>query len=234
MLASLHLFRVRPSRVPLAAARMALDRRRLRAAPGLRFAKLVGTGDGRTFTVRDADPCTWGLFAVWDGPGALGEFERRSATAAAWRRLADERWRADLRPLRSRGRWSGREPFGAAPPPAGRAVAGPVAALTRARLRPGTMRVFWRAVPPVSADASARDGLLFAVGFGEAPVGVQGTFSVWADQERLGRFAYAGAAHRAAIRDTKRRRWYSEDLFARFEVVATSGTVRGRDPLTPG
>lgn len=233
-MASLHLFRVSPSRVPLAVARMALDRRHLRAAPGLRFAKLVGTGDGRTFTVRDADPCTWGLFAVWDGPEALGRFERRSPTARAWRRLADERWRADLRPLRSRGRWSGREPFGAPAPAGGGSVPGPVAALTRARLRLATMRVFWRAVPPVSADANARDGLLFAVGFGEAPVGVQGTFSVWGDEACLDRFAYAGAAHRSAIRDTQRYHWYSEELFARFEVTATSGTVRGRDPLAPG
>ncbi|MDP8978820.1 MAG: spheroidene monooxygenase, partial [Actinomycetota bacterium] len=143
-------------------------------------------------------------------------------------------WRADLRPLRSRGRWSGREPFGALATAGGGSVPGPVAAVTRARLRLATMRVFWRAVPPVSADANARDGLLFAVGFGEAPVGVQGTFSVWADQNRLDRFAYGGAAHRAAIHDTHRRRWYSEELFARFEVMATTGTVRGRDPLAPG
>lgn len=233
MLASLHLFRVSPSRVPLAVARMALDRRHLRATPGLCFAKLVGTGDGRTFTVRDTDPRTWGLFAVWDDAEALGRFERRSPTAKAWQRLAEERWRADLRPLRSRGRWSGREPFGAVAPAAGQ-VSGPVAALTRARLRPGRMRVFWRAVPPVSADARARDGLLFAVGFGEAPAGVQGTFSIWGDEECLDRFAYAGAAHRSAIRDTHRHRWYSEELFARFEVTATTGTVRGRDPLAPG
>ena len=67
-LVTLHLWRVEA--VPRALLRMGLDRARVRRTPGLRFAKLLGTGDGRTFTVRDADPHLWGLLATWTSPEA--------------------------------------------------------------------------------------------------------------------------------------------------------------------
>jgi hypothetical protein len=106
-----------------------------------------------------------------------------------------------------------------------------VAAVTRARLAPRKALGFWRAVPPVSADLHAGSGLRFALGIGEAPVGLQGTFSVWSDAAALNSFAYDRAAHVEAIRRTAEERWYTEELFARFAVLSAEGTVGGRDPL---
>ena len=197
-------------------ALVTLHRARVRRTPGVRFAKLLGTGDGRTFTVRDADPLRWGLLATWSQASAARDFED-SPVARAWSRLAVETWRADLRPVASRGTWSGRRPFGA-PVPA--RSSGPVAALTRARLRPAAAAGFWRSVPPVSTDLRGRPGLRAAVGIGEAPVGLQGTFSLWE----------SGAA---VVARTAPERWYAEELFARFDVVGTEGTLDGRDPLSP-
>src|SRR5215204_5717864 len=125
-LVTLHLWRVPRRAVPAAMARMATDRRPVRSQPGIRFAKLLGTGDGRTFTVRDADPRRWGLLAVWDDDAAAAALED-SPVAASWRRIADEEWSAWLRPLAARGRWSGCEPFGAPRP---QRWDGPVAAVT--------------------------------------------------------------------------------------------------------
>jgi hypothetical protein len=230
-LATLHLFDVTPARVPAAAARMALDRRLLTRTPGLTFWKLLGTGAGRTFTVADADPRRWGLFGVWASPDDLVRFEQRSPVAAAWRRLADDRWRADLRPLRARGSWGGRQPFAPAPPPR---WAGPVAAVTRARLRLGRMRTFWAAVPEVSADLAAVDGCRFALGIGEAPLGLQGTFSVWDSADAMTDYAYRRGPHRGAIDRTAATGWYAEELFARFGLLQATGTLRGGDPLAPG
>lgn len=226
-LVTLHLHRVPRAAVGAALVRMGADRRRLARTPGLRFWKLLGTGDGRTFDLRDADVRTWGLLAVWDGASALAAFERRSPVARAWGRIAEETWRADLRPLAARGRWSGREPFVPEGSPAHR---GPVAAITRARLTPGRMRRFWAAVPPVSAALHDQPGLRLAVGIGEAPVGLQGTFSLWDDTDALFAFAYRSAPHRAAIDETARQGWYAEELFARFAVLQTTGTVRGAAP----
>ncbi len=211
---------------------MALDRRHLARTRGLDFWKLLGTGDGRTFTPGDADPCRWGLLGVFPERDALVDFERGSVTLRRWRDLAEERWRGDLVPLRSHGTWSGRRPFEPAAAATRTGWDGPVAAVTRARLRWSLQRPFWRAVPPVAAAANAQPGLRLAVGIGEAPVGLQGTLSVWDSARELAGFAYRGAAHRHAIAETDRRGWYAEELFARFALVGSTGTVDGRDPLS--
>ncbi len=226
-LVTLHLWRVPPRSVGRALLRMGTDRSRVRRTPGVRFAKMLGTGDGRTFTTRDADPTRWGLLATWARPGDARAFEG-SPVARGWRALADETWRVDLVPVVSRGRWSGREPFGD-PVPA--PTSGPVAAVTRARLVPRRAARFWSAVPPVSAELHASPGLLAAVGIGEAPVGLQGTFSLWRDAGDLRDFAHRGAAHREVIARTGPEGWYAEELFARLAVVGSAGTLDGRDPL---
>jgi hypothetical protein len=230
-LVRLTLWGVPPVAVPAAALRMALDRLHLRRTRGLRFAKLLGTGDGRTFTVRDADPLHWGLLTVWDDDGARRRFAS-GATSRGWDRLARERLDVTLRPIASRGRWSGREPFGN---PVPRRVDGPVAALTRARIRASRTRAFWRSVPAVSQDLHTVPGLRLAVGIGEAPVGLQGTFSLWESSAPLVEFAHRRAAHADVVARTPREGWYTEELFARFEVLDVTGTFEGRSPAAePG
>lgn len=218
-------FRIPFGRVPVALWRVAVDRSRARRVPGVRFAKLLGSGDGRTFDPRDADLTLWAVLVVWEDPEAA---RQHVPVLEAWQRLASEHWRAELEPLSARGAWSGTAPFG---DPRRRDPGGLVAAITRARLRPTRMLRFWRAVPPVTRDLHTREGLLLAIGIGEAPIGVQGTFSVWTSAEALTAFAYGGAAHREAIRRTATDGWYAEELFARFAVRVTTGTLRGRDPL---
>jgi len=228
--ATLHLFGVSGAGVARALLRMGLDRAPLASTPGLRFSKLLGTGSGRTFTLRDADPRRWGLFGVWDDAAALDAFEAGSPVPRAWAGIADERWRAELAPVRSRGRWAGRDPLASAlwtQPPAGASVA----VLTRARIRSSRSLAFWRAVPPVSADLHRQPGLRDAIGIGEAPVGLQATFSVWDSAADLTAYAYGGDPHRQAIRRTRDEGWYAEELFSRFAVLAREGTVNGVDPL---
>lgn len=225
-LVTLHLWRVRPRTVPVAVLRMGRDRGRVRRTPGLRFAKLLGTGDGRTFTLRDADPLRWALLATWTDPDAAQDFED-SAVIRSWERDAVESCRLDLQPVASRGTWSGRLPFGDPTPVR---ATGPVAALTRARLRVAAAPAFYRSIPPVSADLRTRPGLRAAVAIGEAPVGLQGTFSLWESTEALKDFARA-EAHAAVVARTEPERWYAEELFARFAVVGRRGTLDGVDPL---
>jgi hypothetical protein len=231
--ASLHLYGVSGVGVGRALIRMGTSRRQLRNVPGLRFWKLLGTGDGRTFTVQDADPNRWGLFAVWDSIENMRAYEM-SRSGLGWSSMADETWSAVLRPLASHGLWAGREPFAGinlsrSPGAPGGSIGSParVAALTRARIRPSQWRAFWNAVPPVATAASNAPGLQWAVGIGEAPVGLQATFSLWDSESSLRTFAYQGAAHSVAIEQTKLTGWYSEELFARFEVLSTQGTVEG-------
>jgi len=225
-LVTLHLWGIPASRLPRALLRMGLDRAHLRRTPGLRFGKLLGTGSGRTFRVGDADPGRWGLLATWDSAEAAASFEA-GPTARAWSALCRERLRVDLRPLSSRGRWSRRRPFGD-PTPAPHA--GPVAAVTRARIAASKALTFWRAVPPVSADLHRSPGLRLAVGIGEAPVGLQGTFSLWDSAAALTDFAHHRGPHAEAVRRTAEVGWYAEELFARFAVLSVEGTFDGRSP----
>jgi hypothetical protein len=205
---------------------MATTRSHLKATPGLRFTKLLGTGDGRTFTVRDADPLHWGLLSVWDDERAAAAFGDHAATKS-WRRIAHEELVVRMTPLASRGTWAGRAPFG---DPVPRRTRGPVASITRARILARKTLTFWRAVPPVSADLHQVDGLRLAVGIGEAPVGLQGTFSLWRDSAALNEFAHGRAPHRAAVCRTPLEHWYAEELFARFEVLGVDGTYAGQHP----
>jgi hypothetical protein len=220
---TLHLWRVPAGRLPRVLWRMARDRSGLRALPGVRFAKLVGTGRGRAFGAGSADLTRWAAIVAWSDREAADGFDA-GEVARAWRRLAVSSCRIDCRPERSRGRWAGVEPFGTpAPDPLTRSGHGPVLALTRARLRPARAATFWRAIRPITPAVRGAPGLLSAFGFGEAPVGWQGTVSVWANPTDLVEFAYRHPQHVGAILGTARHRWYAEELFARFVVLDVVG-----------
>ena len=226
-LVTLHVWGVRPTAVPAALGRMATDRALLRGS-GARWTKLLGTGSGRTFTARDADPRHWALLATWDSPADAAWFER-SAPVRGWGRLADERLRLAMTPVASRGLWGGVAPFGD-PPPRRPAAGAPVVSITRARVRVRSWHTFTGAVPPVSGDLAQVDGLRMAIGVGEAPLGLQGTVSLWRDSEALTAFAHGRAPHRAVVERTPREDWYAEELFARMAVVSVEGTLAGREP----
>ncbi|HEU4346965.1 MAG TPA: monooxygenase, partial [Actinoplanes sp.] len=161
MLVTLHVWRVAKRELGSTLPRMATEPRRLRALPGVRFAKVLGTGKGVTFGLGDADPTRFAALVAWDGPGDPAAVDRR------WRHKV----RLDLTPLSSRGAWAGRNPF--EPDPAATET-GPVLALTRARLRPAKALAFWRAIPAVAREVAAAPGLLARFGIGEAPIGWQG------------------------------------------------------------
>ena len=213
-LVTLHVWRVRRRSVPGALRRMAREPGRLRKMPGVRFAKLLGTGKGTTFGIGDADLTRYAAVVAWRGapdPDAIDE---------RWRKIAAGSVRLDLTPLTARGRWSGSTPFGY---PRGGKPDGMVLALTRARLRARKALTFWRAIPAVAGELADAPGLLAGFGVGEAPVGWQGTVSVWRSTTDLTGFAYRQPEHRAVIARTPADRWYAEDLFARFAVRGISG-----------
>lgn len=219
---ALHVWGTRhPAR---AVTTLALTRPRIRHLPGCTFAKLLGTGHGTTFSVRDADLHHWAAVTCWTTPHALAAFAS-SAPYAAWSDISYETATLVMRPLRTRGVWSGREPF---TPVDAERVEGALAVLTRARIRPAQWRRFWSAVPPVAAELRQSAALL-ALGIGEAPVGFQGTFSLWRDEESLRDFAYRGPAHLEAIRRTDSTGWYAEELFTRFAVDSATGHYRSHD-----
>jgi len=212
----LDVWQVPTSRIPGALWRMARDPFALRNVPGLAFHKSLGTGAGRRFTATDADLRQWALLTVWTGDPVY-----LRPTLRQWERLTPIHTRLELSPIASHGQWSGHSPFIAEPDL--RTWPGPVAAITRARVKTRQWRQFQQAVPPVAGILDEQPGLLYRIGIGEAPIGLQGTFSVWSDPAAIKAFAYAVPEHRAVIEQTHASGWYAEELFARFAVVDVSG-----------
>jgi hypothetical protein len=229
-LVTFHLWQVPRAGIPGAIARMALHRGPVRRTPGLLFGKLLGTGNGQTFTVRDADLHHWGLLATWRSLDDAVAFEK-SPLLSRWRHSSLEHLTVKMKPLTSRGHWSRRQPFG---DPIPHRWSGPIAAVTRARLNPLRTRAFWQAVPEVSRDLQHSPGLRLAIGIGEAPIGLQGTFSLWSSGTALSEFAQRRSPHRRVITRTAEVKWYSEELFARLAVLETTGTFRGQSMNSEG
>jgi hypothetical protein len=202
----LHVWRVRPAAVPRALWGMAADRRPLRR--DATFVKLLGTGRGGGFGAGRADLTRWAAIIVGD---AAVTPPMRGATARCVLTLA---------PVASRGTWAGRAPFvpERTPPDDGM-----IAVLTRARLRPRKAPAFWKAIDPVSRALPGAQGLICAFGIGEAPVGFQGTVSLWRGAADVVRFAYRQPEHAAVVDRTAREGWYAEELFARFRVLDVTG-----------
>lgn len=107
----------------------------------------------------------------------------------------------------------------------------PVAVLTRARIATLHWPAFYRSVPAVEAHLRRQPGLLAVVGIGEAPVGLQATFSLWRSTAAMDAFAYRNSPHEAVVRRTRAGGWFGEELFARFRPYRSTGTWDGTDPL---
>lgn len=233
-LASFHLSRYPTRHAVGAMADLVARRRALEATPGLRFARRLGTGRGSAMGL-GADLRRWATFAVWDDEEALDTFLDSSPVAARWADHAEETWSVRLAPLAAHGSWGGVAALtgmaGDAATSAGVGPDEPVAVLTRARIPIRHWPAFYRAVPAVDDHLRRSPGLLAALGIGEAPVGLQATFSLWRSAAHMEAFAYGGSPHEEVVRRTRRHGWFREELFARFRPYRSAGTWDGIDPL---
>ena len=222
--------RYTPRKAWLGALHMATQRRPLARVPGLRFARLLGTGSGIGFSAVP-DPRTWALFASWDGEDAWARFDAESAVMRQYRERGEEIYTIFLTPLSSHGRWGGVAPFDPLPSPPPPSDGGPVAVLTRATIRLSRARRFWSQVGPVDDTLRGHPDLLLTFGAGEVPWLKQATLSFWRSAEAMRAWAYRTPHHTEVVRRTRGEAWYAEELFARFRPLATRGTFLGGDPL---
>jgi hypothetical protein len=215
-----YFWNIEKKSLPFAFFSMARDRRRLRNSRGVHFAKMLGTGTGENFTPSDADLSRWGALIVLD-ESQLESFDG-NPVIQGWNKRASNQVRMILDPIASHGFWSGSNPFDWSHAPAADAK---VVAITRARIKWLQNFRFWAAVPPVSTELHQSPGLVAAIGIGEAPIGLQGTFSLWENGKALRDFAYKGQAHQRAIEATAQYNWYAEELFSRFAVRNVRGKL---------
>jgi hypothetical protein len=189
----------------------------LRAVPGLRMAKALGSGFEGGFGLRPS-PSRQGLFLLFGDEASADAFIDHSPIFAAYRQRSADFVVAKLRATSCRGAWSGVSMAATAATP----VAGPVAALTRASIRLTRAWPFWRHSPLSEAALASAAGCRLAVGLGEAPVLRQATFSVWDSQAAMDAYARSGP-HLDAIRSAMAGGWFSESMFVRFVPVLLRG-----------
>lgn len=207
-------------------AQMALARRALAGLPGLTFFKLMGAGTGEGFTPVP-DTGVVALLTVWPDLGTAQTQTRDSSVFSRYHTRAREAWTVHLTPRSAWGAWARQMPFTAVQGE----YLGPVAALTRARVRPAVLLKFWQRVPNISRAIGRDPKVIFKQGVGEVPWLHQMTFSIWPDTAAMAAFARADGPHAAAIRDVRAGGWFSEELYARFAILASEGTWHGADPL---
>ncbi len=200
----------------------------LNQTPGLLFYKLLGSGQGKGFSLTP-DFRRYGLMATWESQEAATDFFQNSSLIRDYRQHTDEIWTVWLYPLQSHGQWDGKAPFQPALPTGH--VAGPVAVLTRASVNWLKLPRFMRYAPGATRALDSAKGLICSIGLGELPFIRQATFSVWESAEAIKAYAYQDPMHQEVIQRTRAEKWYSEELFARFSPFASDGTWHGTDPL---
>ncbi|WGH80346.1 spheroidene monooxygenase [Jannaschia sp. GRR-S6-38] len=219
---TLSLYRFDPLRDRLwAFAQMGLSRWPLARLPGLRFWKLMGSGTGEGFTPIP-NTAVWAILCCWSDPAAA-RAGLSAPVLGRWSDRATEFCTLTLDTVSARGRWSGAQPFAGAAAPTG-----PLAALTRATIRPRNLLRFWRRVPDISARVGEDPAVRLKIGVGEVPLLHQVTFSVWPDAQAMARFARNSGPHAEAIRAVRDGDWFAEELYARFRITDAEGRWQGR------
>ena len=233
MLVTLTIVRYKKWQIPFAFLAMAWFRFPLYWNKNISFYKLMGSGKNGTFD-KVPDLLQWAVLLVYaEGKQALNEKTLDAGLGKSILRWLQwfkcESFTLFLSPLEGHGLWDRQQPFGVlsqAP-----AHEGPVGTLTRATIRISKLPHFWKNVAPVAQQMTLAAGYITSFGIGEVPWIKQATFSIWKSKEDMKRFAYGMKVHAEVVKKTRTERWYSEDMFVRFAILHTIGTLRGKDPL---
>jgi hypothetical protein len=202
------------------------------------FHKTLGCGQGGTFSKRP-DWQQWGVLVVKESIPVEELNEQKthqylksiygSFIVNWWKFFGCETWTVILQPIEGHGTWNGKEAFGHLPSKTD--YEGMIAILTRASIRPSKLGRFWKHVEAASAEMAGADGFLFSQGIGEWLWIRQATLSFWQSKEQMKQFAYKMKDHAEVIRKTRQEKWYSEDMFVRFKVLKSFGTLKGIQPV---
>jgi hypothetical protein len=206
---------------------MALFRLPLSFNKKISFFKLLGSGKGGKF-VKSPDWRQWGIFTVSD-TADIDNIKLYGSFINKWLSFFNsETWTVFLEPIQSHGKWDRKEPFGVL---SKENYEGSIAVLTRATINLSKVKAFWKDIEAVATTMENTAGFKMALSIGETPFVKQATFSVWESKESMMSFAYKMHQHNDIIRKTRVDKWYKEELFARFKIINTVGTINGKNPL---
>ena len=179
------------------------------------FYKMLGTGGKGGFIYPDFS--VYSLLCVWDKTEYLNEFIESSNHAKEIKTKAKRRTDYIMEPIFSNGLWDNINPFKVKENREFKNE-NKIGVITRGKIKLSKQMDFWLNVSSASDAIKNANGVEFYKGIGELPLLYQATFSVWKNHKSISDFAYKNKAHSEIIKKTRDRKWYSEDLFARFEI----------------
>ncbi|MEO0676521.1 MAG: spheroidene monooxygenase [Pseudomonadota bacterium] len=206
---------------------MGVSRMLLPRVPDVGFWKLCGSGTGEGFTPIP-NTAVYAILCTWPDAETAKARVEGEAFFERYRSKARESWTVYLTPTQSRGNWSGEEPFETTR----EAPEGPLAALTRATIKPKVLLKFWGRVPDISSKIGLDENVAFKIGIGEVPWLHQVTFSIWPSSRAMAEFARKDGPHARAIKAVREGAWFREELYARFAVTGEHGQWEGKSPLS--
>ena len=204
---------------------MAFFRLPLLFSKKIRFWKLMGCGKNGTFDIYP-DLLQWALLINTE---IAQEPVIPEIINSWWKFFRCEVWTIKMEPIEGHGTWDGKECFGNLPKQT--EYDDRIGILTRATIRLNKLRSFWKNVDQVALKMAGAEGFITSLGIGEIPWIKQATFSIWESKTLMRNFAYQSQEHAEVIRKTKKEDWYSEDMFVRFRIISSTGTLQGKDPL---
>jgi hypothetical protein len=225
MIAALTITKFRRINILFAFIGMAILRIPLWFNKDCKFWKLMGSGkDGQVDLAPDFKH--WAIITTWDNKAHCYEFYVNSFPMKWFRFFGFEAFTVLLKPLSAHGLWSGKEPFkvGSNYQPATEKIA----VITRARIKSNKLKEFRSNIKRAADQMKKSEGFVLSAGVGENPFLDQATFSIWENAETMKNYAYKSFDHADIIKLTRERKWYSEDLFARFEILELTGVFNGK------
>ncbi len=198
----------------------------LAGTEGLAFGRLLGSGAGNGFGLKP----NLGVYAFVGHWASRAAADRFFAAHPWWRnneRHLTEKTTFYLEATMTHGEWGGQQPF--TPQPEKHDPNAPVAVITRATIRTRKLADFWRYVPQTSASVYNHPERKLSIGVGEYPVFMQATFSLWTSGKAMRNFAYKSKHHAEAVKLTRERDWYKEEMFTRFRILEVDGNWNGTD-----
>lgn len=197
------------------------------------FFKLMGCGKNGVFSLQ-SDWNQWALLTYSADTGNFQDYEKWKQKYYGkfisnwWKFCGCETWTIILEPVLSHGTWN-KISLKTSPLPL--SIDEPVAVLTRATIKTHKAYDFWKNVVPIQKQITNIPGLTFSIGMGEMPLFRQATFSIWENQEMMKAFAYSKTRHKDVVKQTRENKWYSEEMFTRFRIVRTAGSIFGTNPF---
>ncbi len=200
-------------------SRMGIAPKKLKNVQGLFFYKFLGTGGGQGFSLRP-DFSTYAFLGVWDSYESYKKCLSQHPLFIDYQRKANTQRDLVLGNINSHGFWDKKNPFKGESYNSKSEVNKKIVVITRATLRWNRLLSFWNAVPRASKAIKNAEGVLYYKGIGEWPFIQQATISIWDNIKSINDFAYKDKIHSDIVKVTRKKKWYKEDLFSRFNLIS--------------